>query len=100
MDLRVYYQKLRKIEEELTEPFVVIVSRETPDGGKAGVKTDVPRNVAAKMIAEERAELASKEESAQFRDAVEREWKAAQAAAENAVEETTPVRITPRVGKK
>ncbi len=47
MDLRVYYQKIRKFEAEIPEPFVVLVSRETPDGGKAGVKTDVPRSLAA-----------------------------------------------------
>jgi hypothetical protein len=100
MDLRVYYQKLRKIEAELTEPFVVIVSRATQDGGKAGVKTDVPRSVAAKMLTEERADLASPEESAQFRGDVEREWKAAQPTAEIPGEEPKPARSIPKAGKK
>jgi hypothetical protein len=58
MDLRAYYQNMRKIEAGITEPVVVIVSRETPDGGKAGVKNEVTRAVAARMIAEGRAELA------------------------------------------
>jgi hypothetical protein len=66
MDLRVYYQKIRKLEAEIAEPFVVVVSRETPDGGKAGVKTDVPRSLAARMIVEDRADMASAEETAQF----------------------------------
>jgi hypothetical protein len=57
MDLRVYYQKLRKLEAEITDPFVEIVSRETPDGGKPGVKTTVSRSLAARMIVEERADL-------------------------------------------
>ena len=43
MDLRAYYQKMRKVESEIQDPYVVIVSRETPDGGRAGVKSEVPR---------------------------------------------------------
>lgn len=78
MDLRAYYQKIRRIEAELGEESVVIVSRETSDGGRAGVKTDVPRAVAARVIAEEKADLASPEEAAEFRAAVEERWKAAQ----------------------
>jgi hypothetical protein len=72
MDLRVYYRKLRKIEAEIPEPYVVVVSRETPDGGKPGVKTDVPRSLAAKLIVEDQATLASPEETAQFRAETER----------------------------
>ena len=67
MDVRVYYQKLRKIEAAILEPFVVIMSRETPDGGKPGVKTDVARSLAAKLIVEDQAVLANPEETAQFR---------------------------------
>ena len=47
MDLRAFYQKIRKITAEITEDAAVIISRETPDGGRAGVKTEVPREVAA-----------------------------------------------------
>jgi hypothetical protein len=67
MNLRVYYQKIRTIEAEIAEPFAVIISRETADGGKAGVKSDVPRYLAAKLITEEKADLASPEEAAKFR---------------------------------
>ncbi len=67
MDVRIYFQKLRKIEAAIPEPYVVVVSRETPDGGKPGVKTDVPRSLAAKLIVEDQATLASPEETAQFR---------------------------------
>ena len=66
MDLRVYFQKLRQIEADIEEPSVAIVSRETPDGGKAGVITDVPRRVAAKLIAEEKADLAIPKSSAKI----------------------------------
>ena len=57
MDLRAYYQKVRKIEADITEPFVVVVSRATEEGGKPGVKTTVPRKIAARLIAEEKAVL-------------------------------------------
>ncbi len=78
MDLRAYYQKIRKIEAEIPEQYVVMVSRETPDGGKPGMKTDVPRSLAAKLIVEEQARLASPEETAEFRAEVERRWSEAQ----------------------
>jgi hypothetical protein len=80
MDLRVYYQKIRKIEAAIKESEAVIVSRETADGGKRGVKTDVPRSVAARLVAEEKADLASAEEAAQYRADVEAKWKAAEEA--------------------
>lgn len=80
MDLRAYYQKIRRIETGIKESTVVIVSRETPDGGKPGVKVEVPRGLAARLVAEEKAELASPEEASQFRAEVERAWKAAQEA--------------------
>ncbi len=81
MDLRAYYQKIRKIEADIKESDVVIVSRQTPDGGKPGVKSDVPRSVAARLIAEEKADMASPDEAGQFRAEVEVKWKAAEEAA-------------------
>ncbi len=67
MDLKVYYQKLRQIETGIAGSDVVVVSLETPDGGKAGVKGEVPKEVAAKLIVENRARLAGDEEAASFR---------------------------------
>ena len=75
MDLRAYYQQIRKIESEINEETVVIVSRETSDGGRAGVRTEVPRTVAARMIAQETADLASTEVAAQFRSETEAKWR-------------------------
>jgi hypothetical protein len=82
MDLRTYYHKIRHIEAELTEPFVVVVSRRTVEGGKEGVKSEVPKKLAAKLIAEEKAVAASPEEAAAFRAEQEQQWKDAQAAIE------------------
>jgi hypothetical protein len=67
MDLRVFFQKLRKIEQEIGDAHVVVVSHETPDGGRAGQLTEVSRHVAAGLILEGQAHLATEEESAQFR---------------------------------
>jgi hypothetical protein len=70
MDLKVYYQKLRQIESGISEPDVVIVSQPTPEGGIARVETEVPRAIAAKMVLERSARLATKEETARFREKV------------------------------
>jgi hypothetical protein len=50
MNLREYYQRIRQVEEGLKEPFVTVVSTKTRDGGRRGVKTVVPRTVAAKLL--------------------------------------------------
>jgi hypothetical protein len=100
MDLRVYYQKIRKLEAEIVEPFVVIVSRETSDGGKAGVKTDVPRHLAARLIVEDRAEMASPEEAELFRAEMEKDWRAAAEAEELATELVRVPRRTLKPVKK
>ena len=66
MDLRMYYQKVRELERSFKATFPVIVSQETPDGGTAGLKTEVPIHVAARMIVDGHAVLASEEESQEF----------------------------------
>jgi thiamine monophosphate synthase len=71
MDLRLFYQKLRKIEQEITDPHVLVVSHETPDGGRAGQKSEVTRSNAARLIVEGRARLASAEEAAEYHAGVE-----------------------------
>ena len=71
MDLRMFYQKLRKIEQEIADPHVVVVSNETPDGGRAGQKSEVTRNIAAKLMVEGKARLATAEEAAEFRGVID-----------------------------
>jgi hypothetical protein len=68
MDLKSYYQKIRDIEAAIQERFAVVVSLETPDGGKAGNLTEVPPRVAAKMVVERAARLATPEEAKKWRD--------------------------------
>jgi hypothetical protein len=89
MDLKVYYQKLRRIEAEMANRDVVVVSLETPDGGKPGVKIEAPREIAAKLIVESRARVATEEETVDFRaEAAEAKRLADQAAAANRVQIT------------
>src|SRR5580693_4823694 len=83
MDLRSYYKKLREAEATLTGEHVLMVSLETSEGGKAGVRTETPRAIAAKLIAEERARVATEEEEREFHEA-NREARAAHEEAEAA----------------
>jgi len=69
MDLKVYYQKIRETRQKLPEKDVVIVSHETLDGGRAGVCTEVPRELAAKMLVDGTASVANEEMAAEFRRA-------------------------------
>lgn len=78
MDLRVFFQKLRKIEQEITEPHVVVVSEETPDGGRAGQLTEVSRSNAARLILEGQAHLATAEQAAEFHAAARKSLEDAQ----------------------
>jgi|YNPBryBLVA2012_1023415.scaffolds.fasta_scaffold00247_23 hypothetical protein len=68
MDLKVFYRKVRETEAGIAEAYPVVVSEETPDGGRAGVRSEVSREVAARMIVEGRARLATAEEAAEFRE--------------------------------
>jgi hypothetical protein len=67
MDIRAYYEKIRETAAGLPEPCVV-VSEVTPDGGKAGVRVEVPRAVGARMIVDRRARAATAEEAREFQD--------------------------------
>jgi hypothetical protein len=68
MDLQVYYQKIREMEKTIVDEFPLLVSMETADGGKGGTKTEVPRRLAAKLLVEALARLASKEELKAYRE--------------------------------
>ena len=68
MDLQIYYQKIRDMETKITDEFPLMVSVETSDGGKGGTKTEVPRRLAAKLLVEGQARLASKEELKAYRE--------------------------------
>jgi hypothetical protein len=68
MDLRAFYQKIRDAAAAIEQPFPVVVSLATADGGKEGMPIEVTRQVAAKMMVEGSARLANREEAQQFRE--------------------------------
>jgi len=67
MNDRVYYQKIREAESGIPDEYPVVVSRETADGGKAGVLTEAPRRLAAKLLVDGVVSLASAAEAEAFR---------------------------------
>jgi thiamine monophosphate synthase len=67
MDLKGYYRKLRKKGEEMPDGDQVVVSEATPDGGVAGVLSEVTKEMACRLVVEGRARLASEEEAEWFR---------------------------------
>lgn len=69
MDLRAYYRKVREAEAGLAGEHIVMVSLETEEGGKSGIRTEVPRSIAARLIAEGRSRVASEEEAERFHEA-------------------------------
>lgn len=73
MDLRTYYRKIRELAATLPDP-AVVTSLATPDGGVPGRLTEVPRDVAARLIFDGFAELAGDAQAATFREeAVDRQ---------------------------
>ncbi|HVT95402.1 MAG TPA: hypothetical protein VHD76_21300 [Bryobacteraceae bacterium] len=69
MDLRVFFQKVKEVESAIPEDPTVVVSEETPDGGRAGARTEVSRALAARLLVEGRARLATAEETAGYKAA-------------------------------
>lgn len=77
MNLIDYYRDLRAIQRGFPEPFVVVVSLKTKDGGRAGVVSEVAAEIAAGLIMNDRARVATAEEAAQFRREAKEAWEAA-----------------------
>lgn len=80
MDLRDYYRKVREVEAAIAEKDAVIVSEATPDGGLSGVMSEVPKVVAARLVASGKARLATAEEAAQHIAALVSDYRAAEEA--------------------
>jgi len=66
MDLKLYYQKIRDTEARIEDEFPVVMSLETPDGGRPGILTEVSRRIAAKMLVDGTAQLTSPEQRQEF----------------------------------
>ena len=80
MDVKQYFKKIREIESTLGDPFPLVVSLETANGGKAGAPCEVSRSVAAQLIVEGRAALATDEQKTRFRQQEEAARRAAEKA--------------------
>jgi hypothetical protein len=85
VDLRGYYQNIRALEAKIEEAFPIVVSVATVDGGREGVLTEVARGLAAKMIVEGVARLATTEESQTLRKQQAEAKRAAELAAASKV---------------
>jgi hypothetical protein len=67
MNLRQYYQKIQEAEASLQDDFPVMSGKDTGNGGSSSVLTETTRAIAAKMLVEGTADLASPEQAAAFR---------------------------------
>jgi hypothetical protein len=92
MNLRTYFQKIHELEHQISGDHTVVVSHETPDGGKPGIKTEVPKRLAAKMVVDGAARLAEPKEAEAFRSA---QAKAAEEAREQAEAANMRVVVVP-----
>src|SRR5579859_6729399 len=84
MDLKSYYHKVRTVSSGLSDEFPVVVSLETPDGGKPGILTEVSRHLAAKMIVDGSVRVARAEEADAYRESQAKARLAAEQAAQSA----------------
>jgi hypothetical protein len=102
MDLKIYYQKIRDARRQIGDEFPIVVSNETPDGGKKGRLTEVTRDLAAKMLVDGTAKLASDVEAAEFRQRQADMRKAAQEELTASKVQLTvvPKEFLERIGKK
>jgi len=66
MDLRQYYAAVQIIEDQIGGSDALVVSEATPDGGRAGVVSEVSCHAAARLIVERKARLATAEEVQHF----------------------------------
>lgn len=76
MDLRSYYRNIRDIEASIEDEFPIVKSLNAELGGQTGRLTEVTRLVAARMITDGLAELASAAETRKKRAVVENARKA------------------------
>ena len=60
------FKKFARSSGIFRQPYVVVISLETPEGGKPGRATEVGRESAAKLIVEGKVRLAEADEQAAF----------------------------------
>lgn len=70
MNLRDYYNTIRGIAASIETEFAVVVSVQTSDGGQPGVMTEVRRDQAARLVAENKAVLATPDQAKEYYDSL------------------------------
>jgi len=68
VDVMGFYRKIRQLEKEIEGDHAVVVSNETPDGGISGRTANVPKAIAARMVAQHHAETARAIEAGRKRE--------------------------------
>jgi hypothetical protein len=81
MDLKTYYQKIRDTVATIPAQYVVVITQATDNGGKSGMPVEVTREVAAKLVVDGSAVLATADQATAFQAKQAAEQKAALAAA-------------------
>ena len=82
MDLRQYYQKISEKEASFKDPYPIVVSLDTGDGGKTGVLSEVTPAIAARMLVDGTAIEATEDQATEFRGLQAEERRLAHAAVE------------------
>jgi len=77
VDLTAFYRKIAEVEAQIGGDHAVVVSNETADGGRSGRTASVAKEVAARMVVEGKARLATPEEAAQHQGEMARAVEAA-----------------------
>ncbi len=67
MDLRQFYKKMREVESSIPQPYVMVTSVETSDGGRPGIVSEVAREVAAMLIVSGKAVQSNEGEVESYR---------------------------------
>jgi len=93
MDLRAFFQKIRTIAATIPGKDTVVASLETSDGGRANQLVEVARDVAAKLIAQGKARLATSDEATQLKAAA---IAALEAAADAGEKELVQLNVLPQ----
>jgi hypothetical protein len=95
MSIRDFFIALLKVESQIAAEWVVVMSQDTSDGGKAGRLVEVSKAVAARMIVKGSARLASDLEAKQYRDDIQDQVERARAEEEASRVHVTITRNSP-----
>ena len=94
MDLNSYYIKMREQQATIAEEYPVVVSHATSDGGVKGRMTEVTKRIAARLIVEGMARLATAIETSDFHNLKQQAKAAVENVAKDAALEATQIAMS------